>query len=98
MAQRWVNRPEGSNWGEFGPDDQRGRLNLLTEERVLNAVREVKTGERFCLSLPLDYPGGRLLNPRRFPPRLFATQPRRAGEFQPAAPYHRSAADRRGLR
>ena len=74
MAQRWVNRPEGSNRGGFGPDDQRGRLNLLTPERVLNAVREVETGERFCLSLPLDYPGGRLLNPRRFPPRLFATR------------------------
>ncbi|MCY4589644.1 MAG: hypothetical protein OXE86_03560 [Alphaproteobacteria bacterium] len=34
MARRWVNRPEGSNWGEFGPDDQRGRLNLLTPESV----------------------------------------------------------------
>ena len=74
MTQRWKNRPDGSNWGEFGPDDQKGRLNLLTPERVVRSVREVKTGERFCLSLPLDYPGGRLLNPRRFPPRLFATQ------------------------
>ena len=74
MTRRWINRPEGSNWGEFGPDDQKGRLNLLTAERVLNAVREVETGERFCLSLPLDYPGGRLLNPRRFPTRLFNTQ------------------------
>ena len=61
MTQRWKNRPDGSNWGEFGPDDQKGRLNLLTPERVVRAVREVKTGERFCLSLPLDYPGGRLL-------------------------------------
>ena len=74
MAGRWVNRPEGSNWGEFGPDDQQGRLNLLTSDRVVRAVQEVKTGDRFCLSLPLDYPGGRLLNPRRFPPRLFTTQ------------------------
>ena len=74
MANRWVNRPEGSNWGEFGPDDQRGRINLLTPERVVRAVKEVQTGERFCLSLPLDYPGGRLLNARRFPPRLFTTQ------------------------
>ena len=74
MAGRWVNRPEGSNWGEFGPDDQRGRLNLLTSERVVQAVSEVRSGQRFCLSLPLDLPGGRDLNPRRFPPRLFSTE------------------------
>src|SRR5271156_4349575 len=24
---RWKNRPEGSTWGDFGPDDQCGRLN-----------------------------------------------------------------------
>lgn len=29
MSARWKRRPEGSNWGEFGPDDQLGRLNLL---------------------------------------------------------------------
>src|SRR3546814_3843959 len=58
MAARWKNRPEGSNWGDFGPDDQRGRLNLLTPERVVAAAREVREGLRFCLSLPLDLPGG----------------------------------------
>ena len=26
MTPRWKNRPEGSNWGDFGPDDQIGRL------------------------------------------------------------------------
>ena len=25
MAQKWKNWPPGSNWGEFGPDDQLGR-------------------------------------------------------------------------
>ena len=25
---RWKHRPEGSNWGDFGPDDELGRLNL----------------------------------------------------------------------
>jgi len=30
--KRWVNRPEGSTWGDFGEDDQRGRINLLTPE------------------------------------------------------------------
>ena len=74
MEKRWTNRPEGSNWGDFGDNDQKGRLNLLTSERVVRATKEVQIGDRFCLSLPLDYPGGRKLNPRRFPPRLFATE------------------------
>ena len=73
MPARWRNRPEGSNWGEFGADDQRGRLNLLTPEKVLQGLHEVRDGQTFCLSLPLDYPGGNVLNPRRHPPRLFGT-------------------------
>lgn len=71
--KRWVHRPEGSNWGDFGEDDQLGRMNLITPERVLQAVKEVRVGRRFCLSLPLDLPGGNVLNPRRHPPRRFAT-------------------------
>ena len=56
---RWKHKPPGSNWGEFGPDDQRGRMNYVTREKVLQGVAEVKEGLTFCLSLPLDYPGGR---------------------------------------
>ena len=67
---RWKQRPPGSNWGDFGPDDQLGRLNLLTPQKVLEGVAEVRTGLRFCLSLPLDLPGGNVINPRRFPPVL----------------------------
>jgi kynurenine formamidase len=70
---RWVRRPPGSNWGEFGADDQRGRMNWVTREKVLQGIREVKEGRTFVLSLPLDYPGGNALNPRRHPPRLAAT-------------------------
>jgi len=70
---RWKNRPPGSNWGEFGPDDRRGRMNLVTREKVLQGIAEVKEGLTFCCSLPLDYPGGQVLNPRRAPPRLAAT-------------------------
>ena len=73
MAQRWKQRPPGSNWGEFGPDDQRGRMNYVTREKVLQGIAEVKEGISFPLSLPLDYPGGATLNPRRSPPRLAAT-------------------------
>lgn len=68
MAKRWVQRPERSTWGDFGDDDELGRINLITPEKVLQGVREVQTGETFCLSLPLDYPGGNALHDRRFPP------------------------------
>ncbi len=70
---RWKRRPAGSTWGDFGPDDQRGRLNLLTPKKVLEGIAEVKQGLTFCLSLPLDYPGGNKLNPRRHPPKLQPT-------------------------
>ncbi len=72
-SARWKNRPEGSTWGDFGPDDQIGRLNLLTPEKVKQGIAEVKEGLVFCLSLPLDYPGGNVLNPRRHPPVLRPT-------------------------
>ncbi|OZI71947.1 cyclase family protein [Bordetella genomosp. 12] len=72
--QRWKNRPPGSNWGDYGPDDQLGRLNLITEEQVLKAAREIQAGKTFCLSLPLDLPGGNVLNPRRHPPQLSPTR------------------------
>lgn len=68
--KRWKNRPDGSNWGDFGPDDQIGRMNLLTPELRLRAAREVRTGECFSLSLPLDYPGGNELFPLRREPRF----------------------------
>jgi hypothetical protein len=69
-SPRWRARPPGSNWGDFGFDDQRGRLNLITAEKVLQGVAEVREGLTFCLSLPLDYPGGKGVNPRRRPPVL----------------------------
>jgi kynurenine formamidase len=70
---RWKHRPEGSNWGDFGPDDQWGRLNLITREKRLQGLAEAREGIAFCLSLPLDYPGGNGLNPRRYPPILRPT-------------------------
>ncbi len=70
---RWVNRPEGSNWGDFGEDDQIGRLNLITPDKIKKAAKEIIVGERFCLSLPLDLPGGNALNAGRHPPKLQAT-------------------------
>ena len=74
MAKRWTQRPEGSTWGDFGDDDELGRINLITPEKVLQGVREVEAGVNFCLSLPLDFPGGTALNQRRYPPRLAPTE------------------------
>jgi len=72
-SSRWKRRPKGSTWGDFGENDQLGRLNLLTPEKVRQGVAEVREGIAFCLSLPLDIPGGNVLNPRRFPPVLRPT-------------------------
>lgn len=73
-GNRWSLRPDGSNWGDFGPDDQAGRLNLLTPAKVLQGIAEVREGISFCLSLPLDMPGGNLLNERRHPPDFRPTK------------------------
>ena len=70
---RWRERPSDSNWGDWGPNDELGRLNLLTPQRVQRAVREVIEGITFCLSLPLDLPGGNALNERRHPPKFMPT-------------------------
>ena len=72
--KRWTQRPPDSTWGDWGEDDELGRINLLTPEKVLQGVREVEAGISFSLSLPLDYPGGTALNQRRYPPRLAPTE------------------------
>lgn len=74
MTQRWINRPQGANWGEFGDDDQLGRINLLDHQAVLRGAREITAGKSFCLSLPLNLPGGNRLNPRRHAPVLRPTE------------------------
>lgn len=73
MSKRWTRRPEPSTWGDWGDDDQLGRLNLITQDKVKEGLLEAREGLSFCLSLPLDYPGGSDLNPRRKPPVLRPT-------------------------
>lgn len=70
-SDRWTQRPEGSTWGDWGADDQVGRLNLITDEIRLAAMDEVKDGRVFLLSLPLDYPGGEGPDAYRQGPKLF---------------------------
>jgi|SRR5215469_2095079 len=48
--------PAGSAWGVFGDDDELGTLNLLTPERVREAMAEARSGRCFSLDLPLNLP------------------------------------------
>ncbi|GAA3613439.1 cyclase family protein [Kineosporia mesophila] len=74
MTKRWKKRPPDSTWGDWGEDDELGRINLITPEKVLQGVQEVKAGKAFGLSIPLDYPGGSALNQRRYPPITHPTE------------------------
>lgn len=71
--KRWLHRPQGSNWGEFGENDQAGRMNLITPAHRRRALGEAKEGIAFLLGLPLDVPKGQIF-PGRFPPKLEPTQ------------------------
>lgn len=57
-------RGEPSNWGRWGPDDERGTANLLTPERVLAAAGLVHSGTVYPLAAPLS-PDGPNLPSRR---------------------------------
>ncbi|CUW29567.1 MULTISPECIES: cyclase family protein [Streptomyces] len=46
-----------NNWGRWGADDEIGTLNLITGEVVREAAREVRTGRRVPLALPLRQDG-----------------------------------------
>ncbi|MDF3293081.1 hypothetical protein [Streptomyces silvisoli] len=43
-----------SNWGRWGQDDQRGTLNLITQETRARAAAEVRTGRAVSLALPIQ--------------------------------------------
>ncbi|NUK01875.1 cyclase family protein [Streptomyces lunaelactis] len=46
-----------NNWGRWGTDDERGTLNLITDEVVRAAAATVRTGRRVPLALPLQQDG-----------------------------------------
>lgn len=68
QSPRWRQRPEPSTWGDFGPDDALGRINLLTPAKVAEGLAEVRHGRALALGLPLTLPGGNALNANRLPP------------------------------
>lgn len=46
----------GCAWGVWGPDDQLGTVNLLTDEVVQQAAAEIKTGRSVSLNWPINFP------------------------------------------
>ena len=51
-----------NNWGRWGPDDEIGTLNLITDDAVKRAAACVKTGRRFSLAIPMSEDGPMLGN------------------------------------
>ena len=49
-----------SNWGRWGPDDERGTVNFITPEAVRRGAACVKRGDVFSLGLPLGADGPQL--------------------------------------
>ncbi len=43
-----------TNWGRWGPDDERGALNLVTPEIVLQTARGLSSGKVYSLGLPIS--------------------------------------------
>ncbi|KAI0761481.1 hypothetical protein BD413DRAFT_607112 [Trametes elegans] len=46
----------GCAWEVWGKDDQLGTVNLLTDEAVKEAAKEIKTGRSICLNWPVQFP------------------------------------------
>ena len=65
------------NWGRWGPDDERGTLNYITPDAIVEAARLVKRGAVFSLAIPFNAKGPQINQPRRFNPihRMMITGP-----------------------
>jgi hypothetical protein len=65
MGQLLAGSP--SNWGRWGPHDQVGSLNFLTNVEVLRGVRAVKQGKVFTCGEQIGQPAGDPIWPGRAP-------------------------------
>lgn len=73
--------PKTGNWGRWGPDDERGALNLLTPEVVLAATKVCTTGKVYNLGLPVARHGTPVFDYRGAPQRLTLTSQTDAGMY-----------------
>jgi kynurenine formamidase len=56
------------NWGRWGPDDERGTLNVVTPEKVVAAASLVRRGATISMALPYDELGPQTGSYGRFNP------------------------------
>jgi kynurenine formamidase len=49
-----------NNWGRWGPDDERGTLNLISDQLVQLAAGSVRDGRQFSLAIPMSEAGPQL--------------------------------------
>jgi kynurenine formamidase len=57
-----------SNWGRWGPDDERGTVNFITPETIRRGAAAVRRGVVFSLGLPLGADGPQIGQGGRFNP------------------------------
>jgi kynurenine formamidase len=60
----------GGNWARWGAEDERGALNLLTEDTVLAATRSIRTGRIYQLGTAVEREGMPTLAHRGAPRRF----------------------------
>ena len=95
VAQAVEAAPGRLDLGRLGRRRRTGPDQPGHPEKVLEGIREVEAGISFCLSLPLDYPGGTALNQRRHPPVVAPTEDM---EGEPATFYNVHMSEMDGLR
>lgn len=78
MEGFWSVGEELRNWGRWGPDDERGTLNLATPEKIVAAAGLIRQGAVFDLGIPFDSKGPQTgedrINPMRFMSETGANQ------------------------
>jgi kynurenine formamidase len=72
---------KSGNWGRWGESDERGALNLCTDERALAAAHGCRTGKVYPLALPIGRRTPRVWD-RPDPLRLTLTSPSDAPDQQ----------------
>ena len=74
-----------NNWGKWG-EDEIGTLNYITQELVIDSLKNVKQGKIFTLGLPIGDKNGDIVSPVRMPTKHVMTQDESTYEVGKAEP------------